>query len=142
MVIVAAISGSEQSTEVAAQADELARAFDDELHLVHVIEETEYTRLVEKQSSAREADSGSVEENAAAAATDGVDESLDADYEIVGRVGNPSKKVLEYADEVDARYVVVGGRSRSPTGKALFGSVTQSILLNTERPVVTLTETE
>ncbi|GAA0669159.1 universal stress protein [Natronoarchaeum mannanilyticum] len=142
MVIVAAISGSEQSMEVVAQANELARAFEDELHLVHVIEETEYTRLVEKQSNARETDSGSVEENAAAAATDGVDEIVDADYEIVGRVGNPSKKVLEYADEVDARYVVVGGRSRSPTGKALFGSVTQSILLNTERPVVTLTETE
>jgi len=142
MVIVAAISGSEQSMEIAAQADELARAFDDELHLVHVVEETEYTRLVEKQSNARETDSGSVEENAALAATEGANEILDADYEIVGRVGNPSKKVLEYADEVDARYVVVGGRSRSPTGKALFGSVTQSILLNTERPVVTITETE
>jgi len=142
MVIVAAISGSEQSTEIAAQADELARAFDDELHLVHVIEETEYTRLVEKQSGARETDSGSVEENAAVAATEEVDQILDADYEIVGRVGNPNKKVLEYADEVDARYIVVGGRSRSPTGKALFGSVTQSILLNTERPVVTITETE
>jgi len=142
MVIVAAISSSEQSMEIVAQANELARAFDDELHLVHVVEETEYTRLVEKQSNARETDSGSVEENAAAAATDGADEIVDADYEIVGRVGNPSKKVLEYADEVDARYVVVGGRSRSPTGKALFGSVTQSILLNTERPVVTITETE
>ncbi|SNZ15525.1 Nucleotide-binding universal stress protein, UspA family [Natronoarchaeum philippinense] len=142
MVIVAAISGSEQSMEIAAQADELARAFDDELHLVHVVEETEYTRLVEKQSGARETDSGSVEENAATAAMEGVDEIVDADYEIVGRVGNPSKTVLDYADEVDARYVVVGGRSRSPTGKALFGSVTQSILLKTERPVVTITETK
>lgn len=143
MVIVAAISGSDQSTAIAAQADELARAFDDELHLVHVIEETEYTRLVEKRSSVRETGpEGSIEDDAAAAAVEGIDKALDADYEIVGRVGTPRKKVVEYADEVDARYVVVGGRVRSPTGKALFGSVTQSILLNTERPVVTIMEAE
>ncbi len=38
MVIVAAISDSDQSGDTAAQADELARAFDDDLHLVHVID--------------------------------------------------------------------------------------------------------
>lgn len=138
MVIVAAISDSDQSTAIAAEASELARAFDDELHLVHVIEETEYTRLVEKQSSTRESDTGSVEGNAAVEATAGLEETVDVDYEVVGRVGNPSTKVVEYADEVDARYVVVGGRAHSPTGKALFGSVTQSVLLNTDRPVVTV----
>jgi len=142
MAIVAAISGSEQSRDVAAQADELARAFGDELHLVHVIEETEYTRRVEKESSNRETDTGSVEDAAAAEATSGFDELLETDYEVVGRVGNPAKTVVGYADEVDARYVVIGGRSRSPAGKALFGSVTQSVLLNTERPVVTVTEAE
>ncbi|WP_135822167.1 universal stress protein [Halostella litorea] len=138
MVIVAAISGSDGSKDVAAQADELARAYGDELHLVHVIEETEYTRRVEKESSTRETDSGSIEATAAAEATAGLDEVI-GDHEVVGRVGNPSKSVVGYADEVDARYLVLGGRSRSPAGKALFGSVTQSILLNTERPVVTVT---
>ncbi|NHN49420.1 universal stress protein [Halostella sp. JP-L12] len=142
MVIVAAISGSEGTSDVAARGDELAQAFDDELHLVHVIEESEYTRLVEKQSSTRETDTGSVEDNAAAAAADGLDEVITSDYSVVGRVGNPGKKVVEYVNEVDARYLVVGGRARSPVGKALFGSVTQSILLNAERPVVTVTSPE
>ncbi|KYH24745.1 universal stress protein family protein [Halalkalicoccus paucihalophilus] len=138
MVIVAAISDSEQSRDIAARADELAQAFDDELALIHVIEETEYTRIVEKQSNTRETGAGSVEDNAAAQAADGLDEVISTDYDVIGRVGNPGKKVVEYADEVDARYVVVGGRARSPVGKALFGSVTQSILLNTERPAVTV----
>lgn len=142
MVIIAAISGSEGTSDIAAQGDELARSFDDELHLVHVIEESEYTRLVEKQSSTRETDTGSVEDNAAAAAADGLDEVISAEYSVVGRVGNPGKKIVEYANEVDARYLVVGGRVRSPVGKALFGSVTQSILLNAERPVVTVTSPE
>ncbi|QCS44929.1 universal stress protein [Natrinema versiforme] len=141
MVIVAAISGSDGSRDVAMQADELARAFGDELHLVHVIEETEYTRRVERESSTRETDSGSIEATAAAEATAGLDEVI-GDHEVVSRVGNPNKSVVGYADEVDARYLVLGGRSRSPTGKALFGSVTQSILLNTERPVVTVTGAE
>lgn len=138
MVIVVAISDSEQSRDIAARADELAQAFDDGLHLVHVIEETEYTRIVEKQSNTRETGTGSVEDNVAAQAADGLDEVISADYKVIGRVGNPGKKVVEYAEEINARYVVVGGRARSPVGKALFGSVTQSILLNTERPAVTV----
>ncbi|MFC7008626.1 universal stress protein [Halalkalicoccus salilacus] len=142
MVIVAAISDSDQSRDIAARADELARAFDDDLHLVHVIEETEYTRIVEKQSNTRETDTGSAEGNAAAQAADGLNEVISADYEVIGRVGNPGKKVVEYAEEVDARYLVVGGRARSPVGKAIFGSVAQSILLSTKRPVVAITAPE
>ncbi|MDL5363388.1 universal stress protein [Halalkalicoccus sp. NIPERK01] len=142
MVIVVAISDSEQSRAVAARADELARAFDDELALIHVIEETEYTRIVEKQSTARETGTGSVEDTAAAQAAEGLDEVMSVDYDVIGRVGNPGKKVVEYAAEVDARYLVIGGRARSPVGKALFGSVAQSILLNTERPVVAVPAAE
>jgi len=139
MVIIAAISRSDQSRDIAKKANQLAEAFGDELHLIHVLEETEYTRIVEKESSTRESDSGSIEENVAAEVAEGLEEVISADYEIVGRVGNPGKEIVGYADEVDARFVVVGGRTRSPVGKALFGSVTQSVLLSTERPVVTIT---
>ncbi|OYR69650.1 universal stress protein UspA, partial [Halorubrum sp. E3] len=41
-----------------------------------------------------------------------------------------------YAEEQDARYVVIGGRQRSPTGKALFGSVTQDVMFESPAPVV------
>lgn len=44
--------------------------------------------------------------------------------------------ILRAADEHDVDSIVLGGRKRSPAGKAIFGSVTQSVILNTDRPVV------
>jgi nucleotide-binding universal stress UspA family protein len=50
--------------------------------------------------------------------------------------GDPAEQIVEVAEEIDADAIVMSGRSRSPTGKALFGSVTQSVLLSAERPVM------
>lgn len=50
--------------------------------------------------------------------------------------GDPADRILEVAAEEDAAQVVVGGKRRSPVGKALFGSVTQSVVLGSDRPVI------
>jgi nucleotide-binding universal stress UspA family protein len=50
--------------------------------------------------------------------------------------GDPAKEVLRHAEERDVDQICVGGRKRSPAGKALFGSVTQDVILGTERPVL------
>ncbi len=47
----------------------------------------------------------------------------------------PADGILELADTIDADLIAMGGRKRSPAGKVLFGSVTQSVLLNTNRAV-------
>ena len=43
--------------------------------------------------------------------------------------------ILELTADVDADAIVMSGRKRSPTGKALFGSVTQSVILDARVPV-------
>lgn len=50
--------------------------------------------------------------------------------------GDPADTILEYVDDNDIDMVVIGARKRSPTGKLLFGSVTQSVILHTDIPVV------
>lgn len=50
--------------------------------------------------------------------------------------GDPSTQILTYAAEKDVDLICVGGRKRSPTGKALFGSVTQDVILSTDLPVL------
>jgi nucleotide-binding universal stress UspA family protein len=54
--------------------------------------------------------------------------------------GDPAKVIQNISNEMDADRIVMSGRKRSPTGKVLFGSVTQSVLLNSEIPItVTMT---
>jgi nucleotide-binding universal stress UspA family protein len=50
--------------------------------------------------------------------------------------GDPAEELVDLADDQDANMIVVGGRKRTPTGKVLFGSVTQGVILSTERPVL------
>ncbi|EMA49306.1 MULTISPECIES: universal stress protein [Halococcus] len=50
--------------------------------------------------------------------------------------GDPTDAILRLATERDADAIYIGGRKRNPSGKALFGSVTQSVILNAERPVL------
>lgn len=52
--------------------------------------------------------------------------------------GSPSEEIKVVAEEVDVDLVVMAGEKRSPVGKALFGSVTQEVLLNTDIPVTVL----
>ena len=153
MPIVAAVDRSERAESVVGQARELADAYDVALHVVHV-GEADVSRLPEGANTGTldethgfdELDRSSLPQEeirqarlrAAETAVELAERYDDASAETVGRVGDPATQVLEYCREVDAEYVVVSTRKRSPVGKVLFGSVTQSLLLNADRPVVTV----
>jgi nucleotide-binding universal stress UspA family protein len=59
----------------------------------------------------------------------------------VARGGDPAEEILQVAREVDADAVVLGGRKRSPLGSLLFGSVTQAVILDADRPVMVTGDT-
>jgi nucleotide-binding universal stress UspA family protein len=50
--------------------------------------------------------------------------------------GNVAETVLRLAEEAGAEVLVIGARRRSPVGKFLLGSVTQTIILDADVPVL------
>jgi nucleotide-binding universal stress UspA family protein len=52
------------------------------------------------------------------------------------RGNDPAEDVLTVAQERDATLIVIGVRRRSPVGKLLLGSNSQTILLNADCPVL------
>lgn len=73
--------------------------------------------------------------------TENILEEAGFDVETRQEHGDPAHEIIAMADEIDADVVVIGGRKRSPAGKAIFGSVTQKVILSSDRPVlVTISE--
>lgn len=67
-------------------------------------------------------------------------DSSDIDVEVRGRIGDKAETILAVAEEIDADQVVVGGQQRNPTGKAVFGSTAQEVLLNSPCPTTFVLE--
>lgn len=149
MTILVALGEKRAPETVLRTGYDLAMAYDDDLQVLHVIPETDAQAHFDKLKEIPDFGdlSFSVEENRAREiARKMLREALpDGDREragAIGRIGEPTEQILAVSEDLDARYLVVGGRKRSPTGKALFGSVTQSVLLNSSRPVVTVMRDE
>lgn len=52
--------------------------------------------------------------------------------------GEPADVICDVADELDVDNITMSGRKRSPTGKVLFGSTTQQVLISSGRPVTVI----
>lgn len=74
-------------------------------------------------------------------AMDHLDEA-DVAYSVREDSGEVAQDIIDIGEDLDVDLIVLGGRKRSPTGKILFGSVTQDVLLNTDRPVTVTSPTE
>lgn len=145
MTILAAISGGSSGSRVIEVAHDLGEAYGDEVTVLHVIPEDDADEHIRSLRDVPEFEDVSIADEmdrAAAFAETMIQETLSpAERDRVtsiGRVGDVDVETLRAATDLDARYVVVGGRRRSPVGKAIFGSTTQSILLGSDRPVMTV----
>ncbi|QKY17349.1 universal stress protein [Halorubrum sp. CBA1229] len=140
MVIIAAVDRSERAPSIVDEANELGQAFDEPVHVVHVLSRSEFVGL-ERTSvtdTGKSIPTDDVLDIAEEFAREAIDEAGVDDATPVGLLGDPADEISNYADSNDARYLVIAGRKRSPVGKALFGSTVQSLMLNSETPVVSI----
>lgn len=157
MAILAATDGERVPSRAVAAGHELARDLGEDLVVMHVMSEDTFDQFRDEAAgghtvrslprelsyrrSGEHRSSYTVEDakkDAASLARDVVEDTLE-DWEhvqFVGRVGDPVKQILGETERRDARYLVVGGRKRTPVGKAVFGSTAQSLLLEADLPVM------
>ncbi|ELY59025.1 universal stress protein [Natronolimnohabitans innermongolicus] len=131
LVVLTEESADEQ---LLAAAKRYATGTDTELLVCTFVDRQEYQR--EARTDARdgnqvstlemiESDAEAEAESVASQAFEGTDIS----YTALGAAGELPERIIELANERDCDHVFVTGRNRSPTGKALFGDVAQTVLL-------------
>ncbi|WP_416841493.1 universal stress protein [Haloferax sp. DFSO52] len=122
MSVLVAVNGENEQEPVLETGKRLAEAFSVPLYVLHV------------------QDAKGSSDDAKAVAQRVIDSTFDeadaAEATALGGLRDITTSILDNAESVDAQYIVIGGRKRSPTGKAIFGSVTQAVLLDADRPVV------
>ncbi|WP_254531583.1 universal stress protein [Natrinema gelatinilyticum] len=132
-------SDADRSGELAEAALEIATPADATVVLAHVFTSDEYNAVLDRLEFDRTV--GEIDPDAVAARHSTIHElrdvfvQHDVEYEIRGAVGDHGSSIVDLATSTGADRVIVGGRRRSPTGKAVFGSTAQEVLLSAPCPV-------
>ncbi|MFC6732140.1 universal stress protein [Haladaptatus sp. DYSN1] len=135
----------DSNRELVREAGEFAKGSGAKLVLLSILPEEEYD---ERHEARRQGSSGETtytleeaEDEALRLATKlGLEElkDLGIEYETVSVVGQLTKRILAAAEDFEADHIFLIGTRRSPSGKALFGDVAQSVLLNFDNGPVTV----
>lgn len=145
MTVLIAVGETEAMNRVVPLGYDLAERYDETATAFHVVPRSEFEdhkRTIEESKRFHDISITQEKESAARfarrAVRDAVPEYDSVRVEARGAVGDPAEEIVSMANDLDPRFLVLGGRRRSPVGKALFGSITQDVLLDVDCPVVTV----
>ena len=141
--VVVAVGGGDEDrlNQVVETATDLAGPANAAVRLVHVFERGEYDRIREQLDAGGGDDLTPDEVARRHVTTRRLGDAMDAaglTHSWHGRVteaGEQGDEIVAAATDLGADLLVVGGRRRSPTGKAVFGSTAQDVMLSAPCPV-------
>jgi len=136
--ILIGVRDDENAERVATTAAELAGSTGANVVVGHVFDPDDYDEVREQMRVDPDAEVTADDVARRVNAVSGVVDQLRSagvETEVRGRVGEAGQELVGLAETVSADLVIVGGRRRSPTGKALFGSTAQEVLMNAPCPV-------
>jgi nucleotide-binding universal stress UspA family protein len=67
-------------------------------------------------------------------------EAAGVEYRVRGEIGDVTDSIVHAVEETDSDLLYIGGRRRSPTGKAVFGSTVHRLMMNAPCPVTFVRE--
>jgi nucleotide-binding universal stress UspA family protein len=143
---LAVVEGTEETKKLVREAGELATGVGAELILLHVTTEEEFSDRADALAAIpnynAEYSVGQARDGASQFARDigrEVFDGVSVEFEAVGALGDKQQQILEVARQHDCDHLFISGQKRSPTGKAIFGDLTQSIILEFDGAVTVTT---
>lgn len=132
--LIAVEDERDRMVPVVEHAAEIADALSATVTLYHVYEPEAFEALLDSRGldsadpSELALDNQMVEEAAQILRDVGVGFTVEA------ATGEPSEEIVSFIEANGVDHVFLGGRNRSPAGKAILGSVSQTVLLNSDVP--------
>jgi len=140
--ILVPTDGSDHAARAAEQALTLADWFDATVHAISVVDTNAASGLLSSGSVRREFMSQL--EDGAEHAVETIETMADDSSVVQTAVlrGEPKKKILSYATEIDAELIVMGTHGRSGVSRFVAGSVTEHVVRRAEIPVLSVRASE
>ncbi|WP_262178123.1 universal stress protein [Haloarcula laminariae] len=138
--ILVPTDGSPSIATVADHARELSDVHGAELHALYVVDTGSFATL--PVETTWEGVSGLMREEGEQAVDEFTEMVSDAPVETAIREGNPSREIVDYADEHDCDAIAMGTHGRGGIDRLLLGSVAERVIRTAPMPVVTVPVSE